>query len=153
MKLKIPRLYWLCLVLKLRERGENRRESGAFLLARSGTNKLVWFICYDTLDPHCLDKGYITFDCKYHVPLLKYCRTHNLQVVADVHTHPGGWTEQSDMDKENPMFSVKGYMELIMPRYGYCSLFHAGGVGAFEYEGDNRWSANKANEMITFTTI
>ena len=122
-------------------------------MARSGSSKLVWFICYDTLDPHCLDKGYIIFDCKYHVPLLKYCRTHNLQVVADVHTHPGGWTEQSDMDKENPMFSVKGYTELIIPRYGYCSLFHAGGIGAFEYEGDNRWSANKANEMITFTTI
>ena len=139
MKLQIPRLLWVRLIQVLRQRGRRRRESGAFLLARYDKRKLVDFIPYDDLDSHCLDHGYITFDCKYHVPLLEICRKRGLYVVADVHTHPCHSTRQSKMDRDNPMFSIKGYTELIVPNYGYCSLVSFAGVGVYRYDGNGKW--------------
>lgn len=153
-KLEIPRFYWIRLILSLRRRGQRRRESGAFLLAKKGSRKLVDFICYDDLDPHCLDEGYINFDCKFHVPLLKICRMRGLHVVADVHTHPGSWTGQSATDMNNPMFSIQGYTELILPRYGYCSIFSFSGVGAYRYEGGGTWFTYPGpTEALQFTLL
>ena len=154
MKLQIPRWYWIRLICSLRTRGQKCRESGAFLLTRRGSPKLVEFVCYDDLDPNCLDSGYIDFDCKYHVPLLKFCRERGFHVVADVHTHPGSWTGQSELDKENPMFSIKGHLELIVPNYAYCSFFNFRGVGVYRYDGAKNWHAfNLPTEALEFTLL
>jgi proteasome lid subunit RPN8/RPN11 len=154
MKLQIPRLFWMRLIHVLRRRGQRRRESGAFLLGNYDKRKLVEFIPYDDLDPHCLDHGYITFDCKYHVPLLEICRQRGLHVLADVHTHPGRRTGQSEMDRDNPMFSIKGYTELIVPSFGYCSLISFAGVGVHRYDGNGKWfSYRSPNDALEFTLL
>jgi hypothetical protein len=154
MKLKIPRLSWIRLVHTLRQRGQRRRESGAFLLARKGDHKLVDFVPYDDLDPHCLDKGYIDFDCKFHVPLLEMCHKRGLFVIAGTHTHPGRNTGQSKTDVANPMFSIKDYTELIIPRYGHCSLVTFAGIGVYRYEGSGRWfTYRRSTDALEFTLL
>jgi hypothetical protein len=154
MKLRIPRLYWIRLVRVLRQRGGRRRESGAFLLARHGDPRLVDFVPYDDLDPHCLDDGCINFDCKFHVALLEMCRRRGLYVIADVHTHPGRRTGQSKIDRANPMFSLKGYIELIVPNYGYCSLVSFAGVGVYRYEGNGNWfTYRRPSDALEFTLL
>ena len=86
-------LLWLRLRDKLRERGRRcSRESGAFLLGRREDDRarVVDFVLYDDLDPHCLDSGIVRFNGRYFSELWAICKARSLSVVADIHVHPGG---------------------------------------------------------------
>jgi len=150
LKLEIPRLLWFRLIRTLRHRGHNRRESGAFLLARPGERRVRDFIPYDDLDPHALDKGYIYFEGSGFVPLWKLCAERKLCVIADVHTHPGRGTRLSDSDWDNPMISKGGHIALIVPSYAQGNSFNIDGVGAHLYLGNSRWhSMQTPKELIS----
>ena len=127
------------LILQLRRRGGGYRESGAFLLGRPKSHRILNFICYDDLDPAALDTGIITFHGAGFVPLWDYCRDHKLRVLADVHTHGGQWTGQSESDRAHPMIGLKGHVSLIVPHYGQRNTFAMRGVGMFEYQGNHEW--------------
>lgn len=152
--MEIPRLLWFQLIRMLRHRGHNRRESGAFLLARPDERKVRDFIPYDDLDPHALDKGYIRFEGKGFVPLWKTCSERKLRVIADVHTHPGRCTGLSDSDWDNPMISQAGHIALIVPRYAQKNTFDVKGVGAHLYLGDCDWhSMGNPKDLISLTLL
>jgi len=138
-KIVINRLFWFGLTKELYRRGGNRRESGAFLLSRENAVRVESYICYDDLDPNCLKKGYVNFDGAGYVKLWQFCQHKKLRVIADVHTHPTAWTDQSDSDQEHPMIPQKGHMALIIPNYARGSRFRLRGVGIFEYLGDGEW--------------
>jgi proteasome lid subunit RPN8/RPN11 len=106
-KIEINRLLWFNLTRGLHRRGENERESGAFLLAHDNDTKIVHFIYYDDLDPHALDTGIVRFDGAGYVKLWKICQKDKLHVVADIHTHPTKWTGQSELDVMHPMIPQK----------------------------------------------
>jgi len=144
-EMEINRLLWFKLTRELHRRGANRRESGAFLLSREGDAKVVRFICYDDLDPRCLDRGFVHFDGIGYVKLWKICQTQKLRVVADVHTHPTKWTSQSDLDVAHPMIPQKGHMALIVPSFARGCRFGLRGVGIFEYLGDGEWRQSSVN--------
>ena len=147
-KIIINRLLWFRLTKELYRRGGNRRESGAFLLSRENTARVECYICYDDLDPNCLNKGYVNFDGAGYVKLWQLCQRKKLRVIADVHTHPTAWTDQSDSDKENPMIPQKGHMALILPNYARGSRFGLRGVGIFQYMGDGEWQQWKPSSGI-----
>jgi proteasome lid subunit RPN8/RPN11 len=151
--LEIPRLVWINLILNLRARGRRRRESGAFLLAQAGSNKITSFICYDDLDPNCLNRGYIDFDGSGFVPLWKHCAAENCRVIADVHTHPGDWVGQSETDLAHPMLPVEGHVALILPNYAHCSLFSFKGIGTYAYLGGDQWRTFKRPKMALKLTL
>ena len=138
-ELSISRLMWLRLSWRLRQRGGGERESGAFLLGPKSGGRVTGFICYDDLDPRCLDTGIIRFDGRGYVSLWKACAERKLKVVADVHTHPGDWTEQSEADRTHPMIAQLGHLALILPNFAQHSLFGPNGAGFFRYRGDGRW--------------
>jgi hypothetical protein len=138
-KLTIGRLLWFGLTRELCRRGRHIRESGAFLLGKNGSRHVTRFVCYDDLDPQCLNKGYIHFDGAGYVPLAQLCQSENLYILADVHTHPASWTDQSIADKSHPMMSRKGHIGLIIPNYSKGNRLNLKGVGAFEYLGDGKW--------------
>ena len=138
-KIKINRLFWFKLTRELHRRGANERESGAFLLAREKSAKVVRVVYYDDLDPHCLDRSYIHFSGAGFVKLWQICQKMHLRVVADVHTHPSSWTEQSELDETHPMIPQKGHMALILPNFARSSRLGLHGVGVFEYLGDGKW--------------
>lgn len=135
----IGRSLWLTLISGLRRRGYGRRESGAFLLARGGERRVCRVVYYDDLDAHCLDEGYIRFDGSGYVPLAKICQDAGLRVIADVHTHPGSWTGQSESDKEHPMMPRIDHVGLIVPNYAKGNKLNLNGVSAFVYRGDGQW--------------
>jgi proteasome lid subunit RPN8/RPN11 len=138
-KIEINRLFWFKLTRELHRRGANEQESGAFLLSRERDTEVVRFVCYDDLDPYCLDSGIVRFDGAGYVKLWQICQKEKLHVVADVHTHPGKWTDQSELDKTHPMIPQKGHTALIVPRFARGSRFGLRGVGIFEYLGDGEW--------------
>lgn len=139
MRASISYTIWRALIKQLRLRGQGRRESGAFLLGKVGQDKITTFILYDDLDPHCLDEGIVVFDGQGFMALWKICETRKLCVIADVHTHSGTWTGQSDLDKRNPMIGTKGHLALILPNYAKNHFMNLQGIGIYEYLGAHKW--------------
>ncbi len=139
-RLSCARTLWHAGLLELRKRGGGRRESGAFLLGTSsgGRRRVERFAYYDDLDPGCLDGGIVEFDGAGYGPLWQLCRESGLQVVADVHTHPGR-ARQSVLDRDNPMIATKGHVALIVPDYAQHP-FTMEELGVYEYEGAHAWT-------------
>jgi hypothetical protein len=130
---------------ELRRRGDDRHESGAFLLGRSSgeQRRIERFVYYDDLDPHSLDTGIVVFDGAGYGPLWKICRESRLKVVADVHTHEFA-PSQSLADKANPMIATRGHIALIVPRFAE-RVFLPGELGIYQYEGGHRWHVHSGD--------
>jgi hypothetical protein len=147
-------LLWLRLCEKLRERGRRcSRESGAFLLGRreDGRARVIDFVLYDDLDPHCLDSGIVRFDGRYFSELWAICKARGLSVVADIHVHPGG-AGQSDSDCDHPMISRAGHIALILPRFA-TGRQPRRDIGMYRYLGGKRWATVPAAERSRFFHI
>ena len=131
---------WQQGILELRHRGYGCRESGAFLLGLidSGRRRIIKFLYYDDLDPHCLDKGFVDFDGRYFGKLWDVCRKTGLSVVADVHTHPE-IAKQSRIDRRNPMIGQAGHVAILVPNYAQQEPRLAK-LGVYEYLGDHQWA-------------
>jgi proteasome lid subunit RPN8/RPN11 len=139
-KLSCTRSIWLAGLAELRRRGGGFRESGAFLLGheRAGRREIAEFAYYDDLDPHCLDTGIVRFRGSAFSLLWDLCEEHDLDVVADVHTHPGPpW--QSGADADHPMVAQPGHFSLIVPDFAQ-RFVSANKLGIYEYRGSHRWT-------------
>ena len=86
--------------------------------------------------------GGITFHAAGYAALWQYCREWRLQLLADVHTHPGSHVKQSPTDQHNPMVPVVGHTALIVPNFGRTPPWSLGGVGVYEYLGSFKWRAH-----------
>ncbi len=137
--LAMSRRDWRKLITDLRARGAGCRESGAFLLAPPASSRITAHICYDDLDPRALDSGIIIFHGGGYARLWQLCEARQLRVVADVHTHPSSWTEQSDADATHPMVGTAGHVALIVPNFARDNSFSLRGVGIYRYLGDHQW--------------
>ena len=153
-KLSCSWLLWRRLCRRLRERGLGRsRESGAFLIGqRHGARaRILDFVLYDDLDPHCLDSGLVRFDGRYFGELWAICNARGVSVVADVHVHPGG-AGQSKLDREHPMISLPGHLSLILPRFA-AQPIRRRDMGIYRYQGSKRWATVPASERRSFFHI
>ncbi len=144
---------WRAGLTELRRRGDGRRESGAFLLgSRDGERRAISrFVFYDDLDPGSLDTGIVVFDGVGYGPLWRMCRETGLQVVADVHTHPG-ISRQSSADRDNPMVAERGHLALIVPEFARRRVGPSE-LGIYEYEGDHRWCDHTGKKAGKFFYI
>ena len=142
-RLSCPASLWVGTIDELRQRGGGRHESGAFLLGeravrRGVERRQVHRVAYfDDLDPHCLDTGIVVFDGAGFGPLWELCRETGLQVVADVHTHPG-IARQSEADRKHPMIATAGHFALIVPDFA-ARVPSGNDLGLYEYAGAHRW--------------
>ena len=145
---------WWRLIRALRQRGRGAsRESGAFLIGRSeeGRRRIVDFVLYDDLDPHCLDTGIVRFDGRHFGALWALCKARALSVVADVHVHPGG-AGQSNSDRAYPMISRAGHIALILPNFAAPPQSRAA-LGIYRYLGGKRWTTIARDERRAFFHI
>jgi proteasome lid subunit RPN8/RPN11 len=152
-KVKIPLLLWKQLIRTLKERGEGERESGAFLLGQENSNRVKTFICYDDLDERALQSGIITLHSNGFLELWGRCQKERLRVLADVHTHPSSWVQQSESDRTHPMVAQKGHFALIVPNFAKKPRRNLTGIGIYEYLGDHTWQTHtpkKSPVKITF---
>lgn len=65
------------------------------------------------------------------------CAELGLSVVADVHTHPGGYG-QSDIDQAHPMIPQSGHLALIIPNFADRD-YEPGGIGQYEFLRPTAW--------------
>lgn len=105
---------------------------------RDGDRRTVVTIAYlDDLDPDCL-VGSIHFAGQGYTRLWERCRNDGLVVLGDVHTHPGRWIAQSDIDRANPMVAKVGHVALVLPHYALGSV-NVDEISANEYLGEAGW--------------
>lgn len=140
---RMSRRRWMGLLNELQRRGDGRRESGAFLLAGSTSDRVEQVVYYDDLDAQCLTGG-ISFSTCGFTALWRICEERALRVVADVHTHPSTWVQQSKIDATNPMMARVGHVAMIVPSYGQARS--VGQCGVHIYVGSRRWIAVPAGE-------
>lgn len=132
---------WTALADDLRRRGDDCRESGAFLLGSSDEHrrKFVAWVAYDDLDVDALSEGYVRLGTAAFTKLWAICGERNLEVVADVHTHPGN-PRQSISDREHPMVSIPGHMAIIVPNFAQGVVL-PGKVSVNIYQGGLTWQS------------
>lgn len=125
---------------ELRRRGRCRTESGAFLLGgRDGERRFVQAcVFYDDLDPKAYSTGVCVLYADAFERLWGLCRARGLQVLADVHTHPGG-ASQSASDRRNPMVARSGHLALIVGRFAGAPVWR-NRIGLYRYQGSHRWT-------------
>jgi len=156
-RLNIPFLLWWRLHRQLRRRSRDVRESGAFLLgirSDAGIDTARLFLCYDDLDPTSLAKGYIDFHASGFSKLWAECRHRKMVVLADVHTHPGNDSSQSETDRTNPMIGERGHIAIIVPRFAQGWCFQLRRLSAYEYQQNYEWSdwnGAKRSDRVRFT--
>lgn len=133
---------WEEMIEELRQRGEGRRESGAFLLgSREGGTRLVTRIVYlDDIDPACL-VGSIHLHGEAYGKLWDICEEAELKVLGDIHTHPGDGVRQSPTDRENPMVARRGHVALIAPDFA-AGTVESRDVGVHQYLGEEGWTSH-----------
>lgn len=148
--LRIRRRDWLAMLAELKRRGHGEIESGAFLLAsqKDGDRQVTRVVYYDDLDPNCLQGG-IHFDGLAYSKLWALCRSEELTVIADVHTHPRHWVQQSEIDKGSPMVAQKGHVALIVPNFAQGDI-SAEAVGVHQYDGTSwtSWTGSDASRRL-----
>jgi proteasome lid subunit RPN8/RPN11 len=144
---------WRQGMTELRQRGRDRHESGAFLLGdrHDGKRRIAKFVYYDDLDPYCLERGIVVLDGSAFGKLWKICRAVHMEVVADVHTHPGS-PFQSATDRDNPMMGVPGHIAIIVPNLARRSV-RTHELGVYEYLGDHKWQAFLRKDAAKFFYI
>lgn len=147
-QIQIPVLTWRRLVGELAERGAGIRETGAFLMGKKGDEgrSVVDYLCYDDLDRRALTHGIVEFHRGGFSKLWDICKDRNLQVLADVHTHPTRDVRQSYIDKANPMLPVRGHVALILPKYGRSSKWTLTPAGIYRFAGGGRWDNFRAGD-------
>jgi proteasome lid subunit RPN8/RPN11 len=147
-RLTIPRPLWRSLLAGLDQRGERRRESGAFLLSQIDRRRVEELVFFDDVDPDCL-VGSIALGAAAFSRLWDHCAQAELRVVADAHTHPSSGVALSDVDRANPMIAVAGHTALVVPHYAshpvrrrdlgvHCFLGDAGWTSAFGRDAHRR---------------
>ena len=70
--------------------------------------------------------------------LFRYLQQKNLQLIADVHSHPGTWVGLSEIDMEHPLEFRVGFLSLVLPSYATPKP-DIGTVGVHEYIGNMEW--------------
>jgi proteasome lid subunit RPN8/RPN11 len=136
----IPFWLWGSLVPELRRRGKGVRESGAFLLGVRGLRNdgVKAYACYDDLEPTALDSGIIIIGAAGYARLWALCRSTGLEVLADVHTHPGPCF-QSTIDSAHPMVPEPGHVALIIADFAEGWNWRMARLGVYEYLGGHLW--------------
>jgi proteasome lid subunit RPN8/RPN11 len=143
---KIPVWLWANVILDLRRRGGGVRESGAFLLGLDEHDpaRVTSYICYDDVDPDAYQQGAIAFHANGCAALWQVCRNKQLQLLIDVHTHPGPDVRQSSIDERHPMLPIVGHTAMIVPNFGRTAWWSLDAVGVYEYLGGFRWRMHAA---------
>lgn len=138
-KIRISRCYWRELNEQLTARGGGHRESGAFLLGRRRGRRprITHIVYFDDLEPESLN-GAVHLTTTAYSRLWAKCRDLGVEVLADVHTHPGEYIQQSQIDQDNPLVAQRGHIAIII---GHYAQRHARlrDVGMYEYQGDDGW--------------
>jgi proteasome lid subunit RPN8/RPN11 len=139
--LELESTLYSLLISDLAASGAGVKEAGAFLLGDCGDSRcrrVKSYLMYDVIAPgSSRAHDYVALTGEEMAAAWNYCYRAGLQVVADVHTHPG-WPTQSHSDRANPIVSVPGHVALIVPFYA-LSEPKPRDLGVHLFMGEGLW--------------
>ncbi|MBN9306917.1 MAG: hypothetical protein BGO82_05565 [Devosia sp. 67-54] len=155
-KLVFARRLWLDGLSELWRRGDGKHEAGAFLLGQDvdGVRTVSRWIFYDELQSDAYSTGVCILEADAFDRLWHICRTNQLNVVGDAHTHPGS-ARQSQSDRANPMVALAGHIALIVPDFARGPHWRHR-LGIYRYEGSHQWtdfSGWRARKVLSTGTL
>jgi len=108
---------------ELHERGRGMHESGCFVLGTVAGNKRWATECvyYDDVDGDAYASGVCILHGDAFSRLWEICRSKELAVLADIHTHAGA-AFQSEADRMNPMIARAGHLAIIVAGFAKGSI-------------------------------
>ena len=62
-----------------------------------------------------------------------------MDLLVDVHTHPGPDVRQSSIDERHPMIPIVGHTAMIVPNFARTAWWSLKLVGVYEYLGGFKW--------------
>lgn len=73
-----------------------------------------------------------------------------LQLLAQVHGHPGDWVGHSGGDDRGAFMPYRGFYSVVLPHYGSCGLLPLDQCGFHRYDGRrfNQLTASEVAELI-----
>jgi proteasome lid subunit RPN8/RPN11 len=145
--IRVPVLLWANVIRDLRRRGKGVRESGAFLLGRLDNHlpRVTSYLCYDDVDPDAYQHGAIAFHASGCAALWQHCRERDVQLLIDVHTHPGSDVRQSHIDVRHPTLPIVGHTAMIVPNFANTTRWSLKEAGVYEYLGGFKWRTHPAS--------
>lgn len=151
-KIILPIWLWFKLMAGLKKRSNGCRESGGFLLAKSGEKRIIKVVFYDQFDKTVADSGIIQF--KGAISFYEFLAKTGMNVIADIHTHPTKNTSQSYSDQTHPMIRIKDHIAIIAPNYVVNPLIFPKHCSLYKYLGNFQWEKyNKADLPFQLTLI
>lgn len=145
-KILVPLHLWLKLMYGLKVRGQGKRESGGLLLSKQGKSKVSKIVFYDQFDKSVSDSGIIEF--KGAVFLFDYLAKENLEILADIHSHPTSNTSQSNSDMKHPIVRIKGHIAIIAPNYARDLIVLPKHCSIYEFLGELHWKKISKRESL-----
>lgn len=135
----ITKNLWDATIEGLAKRSSGRKESACIW---AGERKAQWTVKdLIFLDDLPGTQGYR----KYHKTpreavnvLFKMLRDKGLQIIADIHTHPGYWVDLSLIDRESPIEYRVGLLAVVFPNFARLPM-DIEKVGFHEYLGKSQW--------------
>jgi hypothetical protein len=76
-----------------------------------------------------------------------------LQVLAQVHGHPGPWVGHSDGDNDGAFMPYKGFYSVVVPNYGRNGLFPLTICGIHHFDGRRFQELNRAEVERQFIVV
>lgn len=71
---------------------------------------------------------------------------HHLQMLAQVHGHPGAWVGHSDGDNKGVFMPYRGFYSIVTPNYGLQGLLPLSNCGVHRF-GDDRFIRLSATDI------
>lgn len=112
--------------------GRERHEGIAYWAGVAGGNG--WVIT-TVLSPEA-----VTTKGSYRTSALANARVVNmvselgLQILAQIHGHPGDWVDHSSGDNDGAFMPYEGFYSLVLPRYGCYGMLPLSKCGVHRYE-------------------
>lgn len=138
-RLRIPLNLWRSMTGEIYRRGGERTEAGCFILGKveNGVRVARAVIYYDDLDPDAYSTGAVQLKGRAFGTLWAQCKSLNMSVISDVHSHPG-LAIQSPIDRQHPAVAHAGHVAMILPNFAR-GMSTMNGIGVYEYLGEHRW--------------
>jgi proteasome lid subunit RPN8/RPN11 len=129
------------LIRDLARSGRGVKESGAFLLGTvEPIRRITDYLLYEEIAPQtALMHDYVALTGTDMAAAWDACRAKGLQVVADIHTHPGA-PVQSVSDRAHPIVSIAGHVAVIVPDFAVHGT-ETKDLGVHLFLGNGRWES------------
>ncbi len=128
----------------LRPSLERRHEGVAYLLGR--TDGIVTLATTVFAPAARTTSGSFHVDARSMAVCMQAAGAHELQIVAQVHTHPGQ-AYHSDGDVDGARIRYPGYASIVIPDYG-VHLPQLDGIAAYLWREGVGWQMLGANDVI-----